>query len=271
MDFDATANLLAVEIKDDWEESVRAHWTETHEQIKRSLGIQLGQQNVVQKLDNLRDMGAAPFSLIAYHNEFLGHIRDAFVIGAYYPALTASCALGERLLNHLVLALRDDFTSTPEYKQVCRKDSFDNWDRVIRVLTAWDVLLPDAAQKLGDLRAVRNRTVHFSPSTDRNVRAEAREAVSLIQGIISAQFAAFGPQPWYIPNDMGLSLVRKSHERTPFVRRVVLPNCAHVGPWHDLHLGSDGGWRVLDPTIYPDVEIDDEEFLRQMKKRPIPA
>jgi len=31
------------------------------------------------------------------------HVRDAFTIGAYYPALTGAAALGERIINHLMI------------------------------------------------------------------------------------------------------------------------------------------------------------------------
>ena len=57
------------------------------------------------KAQNLKDMGNAPFSILAFHNKFLHQIRDSFILGAYYPALTGACALGERILNHLALNL----------------------------------------------------------------------------------------------------------------------------------------------------------------------
>jgi hypothetical protein len=73
---------------------------------------------------------------VAFHNVFFNQVRDSFVIGSYYPALTAACALGERILNHLVLGLRDSFRTAEEYKRVYRKDSFDNWMIPIDVLEA---------------------------------------------------------------------------------------------------------------------------------------
>ena len=54
-----------------------------------------------------------PFSVIAYHNLFLEQTREAFVMGHDYPALTGSCALGEKILDPFVLRLRDDYTSHP--------------------------------------------------------------------------------------------------------------------------------------------------------------
>lgn len=56
---------------------------------------------------------------------------------ADYPALVGACALGERILNHLILDLRGAYAHTPEYKRVHRKDSFDDWRVPIDTLAAW--------------------------------------------------------------------------------------------------------------------------------------
>jgi len=69
--------------------------------------------------------------------------------------------------------------------------------------------------------------------------------------------------------DLGLSLgtlqeqlaafVRREFEQTPFVHRVVLPNCYLVGYLHLLQLGP-AGWIVMDEHPYEDREVSDEEF-----------
>ena len=74
-----------------------------------------------------------------------GYVKKGCSACRNYPALTGACALGERILNYLILNLRDDFHSTPEYKQVYRKDSFDQWDAPINALASWGVLLPEVA------------------------------------------------------------------------------------------------------------------------------
>ena len=76
------------------------------------LKLQYGEQNFENKLHNLFDIGSKKMSIIAFHNKFLQQIRDAFIMGAYYPALTSSCTLGERILNHLILNLREQFRNT---------------------------------------------------------------------------------------------------------------------------------------------------------------
>ena len=111
------------------------------------------------------------------------------------------------------------------------------------------------------MKDIRHRTLHFNPATERDVRSDALAAVQLFQEIISTQFAAFGPQPWYIPNEIGFSLVRKAWEQVPFVKHVVLPNCALVGPAHDLRRGPAGEWEAIDENVYPDEEIADDDFV----------
>lgn len=145
MDFDSRAMMLTEEIREDWEPTVKELHRQNRRQIQESLIHAYGASNYESKRQNFIDLGTKPFSVMAFHNAFFEQIRLAFVMGAYYPALTGACALGERILNHLILNLRDDFRATPEYKQVYRNDSFDQWDIPINALTSWGVLLPEAA------------------------------------------------------------------------------------------------------------------------------
>jgi hypothetical protein len=138
-DFDARATNLKMEIQDSWEERIKARWNTTQESIKEGLIAEYGTISAFKKIENFIELDASPISLIAFHNKFLRQVRSAYVIGSYYAALTGACALGERILNHLVLRLRDYFKATDEYKKVYRKDSFDNWDLAINTLEAWGV------------------------------------------------------------------------------------------------------------------------------------
>lgn len=263
MEYDTTANILAIKIKSDSDPKVKEMWGANHAAIRAGLVATYGAADFDGKLENFCALGAAPFSLVAFHNQFFRQARNAFVIGSYYPALTGICALGERVLNHLVLVLRDDYQHTPEYRRVRRKDSFDNWDVAIDALASWGVLLPDAADKFRKLRDVRNRTLHFNPQTDRDARSEALDALLLFQEIISSQFSALGA-PWYIPH--AIPFVRRSCEAQPFVRKVVIPNCVLVGPAHTVRPRIDGPWEVLDPGPYPDEEISDDDFVRLLQE-----
>jgi hypothetical protein len=265
LDFDARANLLEVEIRDDWEPGVRENMRQNVVAIQAQLVAQYGSFAGARKLADFRAIGAAPFSVLAFHNAFYRQARDAFVAGAYYPALVGSCALGERILNHLLLLFRDDFSHTPEYRKVYRKDSFDNWDLAIDTLLAWQLILPATAEAFRELRTIRNRSLHFNPATDANARGEALAALRALYEVIDRQFTGFGDRPWYIPNDMGLTFVRKSFAHDPFVARVIVPSCALVGPAHDVEVSADGNLFAVDPTEYPAIEISDDEYLERFR------
>jgi len=60
------------------------------------------------------------------------------------------------------------------------KESFDDWERMVKALVAWDVLLPDAAQAFRDLMERRHAAVHFRPEVDDEVRTPALEAIRLL-------------------------------------------------------------------------------------------
>src|SRR5262245_255998 len=118
MDFDSRAHTLELEIGDHWDPQVKEQWRQNKDQIAGSVAGEFGSEDLERKLRDFAAIGVRPFSIISHHNTLFAQVRDAFVQGAYYPALTGACALGERILNHLVIDLRDEFRSTPEYKSV---------------------------------------------------------------------------------------------------------------------------------------------------------
>ena len=139
------------EIDESWTEEIKQNWQENKAEIEAGLITQYGQDHAAKKRQNFTDLGMKPISILAFHNAFLDQVRVAFVVDSYYPALTGACALGERILNHLVLRLRDHFKATPEYKRVYRKESFDNWGLAIDTLESWDVLRSETAEAFREL------------------------------------------------------------------------------------------------------------------------
>src|ERR1035441_1487333 len=112
IEFDARANLLNLVIQDEWEPIVKQGHHATKLGIIEGLKTEFGQNQFSLKLTNFIDLGPAPFSIVSFHNNFAHQARIAFVMGSYYPALTAACSLGERILNHLIRRLREDFRTT---------------------------------------------------------------------------------------------------------------------------------------------------------------
>lgn len=257
-DFDFRANILKVKIEDSWTAQIKQTWEESKVVVFNGLLQQYGVVSAQAKLRNFSDLGEAPHSIYAFHNHFFHQVRNAFVMEAYYPALTGACALGERILNHLLLTLRDSYKSRPEYKHAFRKKSFDDWDIVITTLRDWEVLRPEVAVVFQELHVIRNKTIHFRPEIDHGDRDMAILAIQLLAQIISLQFGAFGDHPWFIPNTPGVSFLKKSAENNPFIKAIYIPRCVHVGPCHKLEL-SDNKWVVIDKN-YPDRKITDAEF-----------
>jgi hypothetical protein len=143
IDFDNRVFLLE-ELDLDWSEADQRIRLESRERLLAKLAGEFGADLFDMKIENFKSLGKKPFSILARHNQFFDQARRAFIIGSYYPALVAACALGERILNHLILDLRNFYKNTPEYKDVYRKDSFDNWKIPIDTLSAWGVLQPKA-------------------------------------------------------------------------------------------------------------------------------
>jgi len=264
-DFDSQANILKQESKDDWKEAQKIHLEYIKKQTREGLVEQFGARGADNKISNFVELGWLPISVVAFHNKFLRQVRDAYVIGAYYPSLTGACALGERILNQLIIHLRGDFKNTKEYKSVYRKDSFDNWDLAINTLESWSVILPDVAVDFRELKEIRNGAIHFDPETDRNDKEISLAAVKILTEIVEGQFSGFGTQPWFIPDIVGSAYIKKEFEEQPFVKRIILPNCNLVGPFHKLQSGPQG-WIVLDDYNYEDKEISDEEFASLLKR-----
>jgi hypothetical protein len=262
-DFDTRAEILKLEINPAWELHIQQQWKTNQIAIKRSIQQEFGSENLAAKIKYFTEIGPSPLSIVAFHNRFFRQIRRSYTIGAFYPALTGTCALGERILNHLMILLREDFKKSPEYKNIYKKDSFDNWDVAINTLAAWDVLLPKAIGAFRKLKDIRNKTLHFNPETDRKDHDLAYKAIKELLEIITSQFSAFGNQPWYINGVLGASFIKRDWENKPFVKKVIIPNCIEVGYMHTLEPRGKSGWHIHDGHKYEKTEISDEEFCKR--------
>ncbi len=258
IDFDSRALSLDT-IQDHWEAHVKELHRQNQERTIARLKAEYGELEFDTKLENFKALGAKPFSVIAYHNRFLTQSRQAFIFGQYYPALTSACALGERILNHLIIGLRDSYKSHPLYKKIYRKSSFDYWPLVIDTLTEWEVLTPEATASFRILNERRNNALHFNLITEFNDRQLALDAIKNLEEIVSHQFSGFGLLPWLLPSP-GECFIRKEYETSPFVQLVYLPNCVYLGYKHIVTRVFP--WEVQDADDYPDQEVSDEEFLR---------
>jgi hypothetical protein len=269
-DMDFRASHLSLEINNRWEPDVKEMHRQNKERLIEGLLNDFGSINGEAKIRNFLDLGDSPLSIIAFHNKFFRQIRHSFVIGSNYPALTGACALGERILNHLLLNLRGFYKTAPEYKKIHRKSSFDNWQIAIDILAAWNILLPEVVVNFRKLAEIRNQTIHFNPETDRNDHELALKAIQTLSNIILDQFCAFGLRPWFITDTPGASFIKKEVEEHPFIKTIYLPNCTLVGPYHELTLEMvPGGPNVTirDEYEYEEKEISDGEFAELFRNK----
>ncbi len=111
--FDTRALVLTDAITPDLNPEIVAQQEENRRQVRIGPIHEFGNAEHERKIADFGGLGAAPWSVIDRHNLFMQQIRDAFALGAYYPSLVGACALGERLLNELVIRLRDCYSEHP--------------------------------------------------------------------------------------------------------------------------------------------------------------
>ncbi len=264
-DFDSTP-LSLKEPEAHWDEQIKQTHRENRIQQMKRLEQEYGSRHIEDVVRNVIDLGPKSMSLLAYHNQIHQQARRSFVIGAHYPALVAACALGERILNHLVLDLRDSFKASAHYRKVARKESFDNWPFAVSVLTDWNVLVDGVGAEFLALGSLRNRSIHFNPETYRSLREDALAALQRLNAVLARQFGYFGRQPWFIENTPGAQFIKRAYEANTFVRTYIIPQSGFVGPLYGMELSQEG-WRHLDYADYGDDDISDEEFARRYRER----
>lgn len=274
--FDTRANILSMEIAEDWEPQVREQWLSNQQAIREGLIHQHGAENHEQKIADFTEIGAAPWSILDEHNAFLGQVRVAFTQAAYYPALVGACALGERILNELILRLREDFVDHAATSEVGELRTLANWNKCIEVLVAWGVVDDATATRMNDVRKLRNKSVHFGEHLrGHDAREDALTALRLIQECVEALFAPHGGAPRFIDGTSGHSFLALASEDEPLVRRFFLPNCALVSPRYEMRPGPDGPgtFAVLDDETYQDrfPNLTDQEFVERLKGANLPG
>ncbi|TBF30717.1 hypothetical protein [Rhizobium ruizarguesonis] len=265
-DFDSTPINLE-DPEEHWDEQAKNNYAKNRAQEVERLKLEHGGRHIEMVIKNTIDLGPKSMSFLSYHNALHEQARRSFVTGAYYPALVAACALGERILNHLVLDLRDSFKASPHYKKVYRKDSFDYWPLAVTVLTDWEVLANGVEADFLALGDLRNRSIHFNPDTYQSLRGDALTALHRLDKIIAKQFGYFGRQPWFIENTPGAQFIKRDYETHPFVRIYIIPRSGFVGPLYGMELTPEGHWQHLDHADYGGEGLTDEAFATRVRER----
>jgi len=264
MTFDARHAMLTQEIGDDWEPAIQAQWRANQASVRMGLLAELGTVDGEAKIDHFTVLGNAPWSIVFEHNELLRQVRSAFAHGDFYPALVGACALGERLLNELIGALRGDYENHRSMTQrVRRGDPLRAWPDAVAVLLGWNVLTGDSAAAFTELGQLRHRAVHFDDSLDVGDRDVALSAVRLVQDAVGQVFSPLGGPPTFIAGTCGASFFARNAEAIPLIKRVFLPRSALLSPAHRMHpQASPTGaeWVIVDDADYPAAALTDTDF-----------
>ncbi|WP_139982970.1 hypothetical protein [Nocardioides litoris] len=263
--FDTRATALATTIEDDWEPEIRQQWEATHRQIRESTVHRHGAEDYERKIDDLLAVGASPWTILDHHHLFLSQVRASFVQGTYYPALVGACALGERVLNELVLRIRDDYPDHPATAPVATQKTLINWGDCIHALVEWTVIDEPTATKLNDLKKLRHKSVHYGAHLrGDDGRGDALAAISLLQDVIGTLFTPFGGPPRFIAGTAGQSFIARDAEDSPLVRHFYLPNSTLVSPDYVV---ADHTLAIADNEHYQEQfpSLTDEEFAQHRR------
>jgi len=218
-----------------------------------------GLLDIQGKYDRWLSLSPPPLCVPIEWHELILEVESAYIHGDFYPALTSACCLGERILNHLVIGLRSYFKSNNRYKEVARKDSFQDWDRLIGILSEWGVLNDELSQNFKELLKLRNPAVHFGSLSDRQEKANLA-----VNGIYYVTSKMFGMDSDYFFVCEGEFYIPKNKIDEPLVKEFIVPHCYFLGYKHRVE-NINGKPTIVDDDPYPDIELSDEEFTEFRK------
>jgi len=203
----------------------------------------------------------------------LKQVRDAFVSKDYYPALVGASSLGERILNHLALALRDDYSGHEATRHVAKQASIDDWKKCVKVLSGWGVFDGETGRDYLALMRMRHGATHYRSELDSgDAREAALEAVKLLCSLVERVFNSIGAGGHYFTGPIGRAYVRLDSESDPFVRKFILPARALVSPRFSFlpNTGAPGGFDAYDdPELGTgETPLTDSEFAEPARATP---
>jgi hypothetical protein len=265
MQFDSRSHILQTKIEDDWAEEVRSQWAENQRLMREAVLHEYGVESGDRKIIDFTALGPAPWSVIAPHNDLVTETRSAFVFGTYYSALLGTVGLGERILNDLILTLRDAHADQPVTRRVAQKNSIDDWGRAIKILTAWQVLDQTNAARYRRLAKLRNDAVHYRRGVEARARSSALEAMCLLSQVISHVFAPIGGPPRFIAGTSGNVFLAISSESDPLVQKYFIPSSVLVSPDFEFRNSLHEVWDEQDYSLINSVDdLTDEEFVAHL-------
>ncbi len=230
------------------------------------LSQKYGPLNFEEKFTRWLSIPKPTLSVVDEHTYLLQDIENAYVSGSLYATLTSACCLGERILNQIILRVKNSYKSTSQYKLIYRKSSINNWELGINTLLKWKIIKSETEKKYKQLLALRTDSVHFQ-NKEQNLVPMAKNAICLINEIISDLFELKREKKfliWFeVPGELYL---KREAENIPFIEAFYIPCAPLVGFKHIIETTPDLKFRVIDKEIYPNKEISDQEFVKLRNK-----
>jgi hypothetical protein len=214
-----------------------------------------GLLNIQDKYTRWLNLSPSALCVPVEWHELLREVESAYVHGDYFPALTSACCLGERILNHLIIGLRDYSKSSPHYKKVAQKDSFQDWKKLISILKEWRILDDDLSNHFKRLLDLRNPAVHFGGLQDK-----MQNANTAVQEVYYVTSKMFGEASSHFFVCDGEFYVKKDKISSPIVKEFIIPHCCLLSYKHNVE-SRDGVPTIVDDLSCQDVELSDEEFI----------
>lgn len=222
------------------------------EQLKSVIAQMRGSVDIDEKFERWMELDLYTLRSRVEFEDFIEQVADAYVSKLDFPALTGACCIRERILNILILKLREHFRSSEHYPDVHRAGSFCDWPYAMEVLEDWGILNTEMLEHFNALKEIRHRRVHYQPIN--NARADALQA---IKHALWLTHAIFGVRADLTFMTVGEIYVKKAVEASPLVMEFFLPSCIQVG-----YKYRQEGPVIHDEEPYENREITDEEFSR---------
>jgi hypothetical protein len=230
----------------------------TTEELKK----ELGEFNFASKLDRFKKLELVLLGIPDEYYDLLRPIVFSYYCGYFYPAMTGAGALGERILNRLIIKTRKYFKSSLHYKKVYSKKSFDQWDIPIEVLKDWAIISNDVGTAFSKLKQYRNDSIHYKEGYD--FESNAYNAIKALTDIIDMQFNFISRKDLFWVFDVpGEIWLKNEVINNPFVKEFVIPSCTLLTPLDEPF--SDPP--VMAPAASIPLNLTDEEFIKLRNSR----
>ncbi len=235
---------------------------EAHTNIVDGLRKEWGPHQFASKLQRFKNLNLSFLGIPEEYYNLLWDVVSSYCCGRFYPAMTSAGALGERILNRLIIKTRDYFKTYSQYKKIHRKNSFDQWDVPIQILTDWKIIDSSVSIAFSNLKKFRNDSIHYNDGYDFEVNSHV--AVALLAEIIDKQFNYERRTDLFFVFDVpGEIFLRSDRLNDPFVKEFVIPHCALITPFCEP--------TAIPPFLgknVPQKPLSDQEFIqiRRAKK-----